>query len=197
MELRPYQRTCINAVNQYLRSSTGHPVVSIPTAGGKTIIFGTMIREWLEAWPGSRVCILAHRQELLTQAEDKIKAIWPEAPISVYSAGLKRRELTEDILIAGIQSIYKRADEIRSLDIIILDEAHLTPNSSETMYRAFIDDLMGQNPALRVIGWTATPYRLDGGELAGPEEEKLFDHVCYEANINELIKDGYICLRNC
>jgi len=59
------------------------------------------------------------------------------------------------------------------------------------MYRAFISDCLERQPGLRIIGWTATPYRLDGGHLCGPE--KLFASIAYSADINELIEKGFIC----
>ena len=191
MELRHYQIECIETVNDYLMSTNTHGVVSLATGSGKTIIFATMIRDWLIQWPDTRVCILAHRQELLTQSEDKLKRVWPEAPIGVWSAGLNRKEGNRSILIAGIQSVYKRACDFDPFDILIIDEAHLCPNSSDTMYRRFIKEALMVNPKLRIIGWTATPYRLDGGELCG--EGKLFTHVIYEAPINTMVADGYIC----
>jgi DNA repair protein RadD len=191
VNLRPYQSEAIDAVNAHLADTDSHSVVAIPTAGGKTVIFATMIADWLKAWPETRVCILAHRQELLTQAEAKIKMVWPEAPVSVWSAGLKRYEAQKSIVIAGIQSVYKRACEFDPFDIIIIDEAHLVPNTSDTMYRRFLKDAKLCNPHVRYVGWTATPYRLDGGDLCGPG--KLFDEVCYEADIASLIDDKYLC----
>jgi DNA repair protein RadD len=191
MQLRPYQAEAIDAINARLADCTDHGVVSIPTAGGKTIIFATMIHRWLDQWPGSRVAILAHRQELLSQAEEKLKRLWPLAPAGVWSAGLKRREGNYDVLIAGIQSVYRRALDFEPFDIVIIDEAHLVPNSSDTMYRQFLADAKLNNPNVRYIGFTATPYRLDGGNLCGPN--RLFNSVWYEAEIARMIDDGYLC----
>lgn len=191
MRLRPYQSDAIDAVNAHLREKTAHAVVSIPTAGGKTVIFAAMIADWLQAWPGSRVCILAHRQELLTQAEAKMRAAWPAAPLGVWSAGLNRREGGADILIAGIQSIYRRACDLKPFDVVIIDEAHLVPNTSDAMYRRFLKDAKLCNPNVRYIGFTATPFRLDGGPLCAPG--RLFDEVCYEADLVGLLDDGYLC----
>jgi DNA repair protein RadD len=191
MSLRPYQSEAKDAVNKYLAETDRNGLVSIPTAGGKTVIFSSLISDWVQTWPGTRVCILAHREELLAQAEDKLKRLWPDAPTGVWSAGLRRREGRRDILIAGIQSVHNRAFDLDPFDVIFVDEAHLVPNKSDTMYRRFLDDCRTANPRVRIIGFTATPYRLDGGPLWG--EGKLFDDVIYEANIRSLIADGYLC----
>jgi DNA repair protein RadD len=191
MNLRPYQQEAIDAVNAALMERDDNPLVVIPTAGGKTIVFATLVQQWLAAWPATRVCILAHVKELLTQAEDKIKRVWPAAPVGVWSAGLKRRQGSMPITIAGIQSIYKRAYDFDPFDAIIVDEAHLIPVEGEGMYRSFIDCARKANPNVRVIGFTATPFRLDGGHIA--QKDYILNHVCYEAEITRLIGEGYIC----
>lgn len=198
ISLRPYQRNCIDAVTEYLYEQPGHPVFCLPTAAGKTIIFSAMFKEWMASWPTTRVCILAHRQELLEQTEKKFlgapgkPGVWPGAPISVYSAGLRRRETDQAILIAGIQSVYRRAAELPPFDVVLIDECHLVPFEDSAMYRRFLQDVQIRNPKVRFIGCTATDYRLDGGPIAG-HEKALFSDVCFQANIQELIRDGYLC----
>ena len=191
MNLRPYQRDCITAINNALATRDDNVLAVIPTAGGKTVVFSTMVQEWLQAWPTSRICVLAHVKELLTQAEDKLKKIWPNAPVGIWSAGIGRRERNCPITIAGIQSIYKRAFDFEPWDILIVDEAHLIPTNGEGMYRRFIKDARLMRPHLRVVGFTATPYRIAGGHIANPRH--VLNHVCYEANVRNLIKDGFIC----
>lgn len=192
MNLRPYQREAIDAVNDHFATKDTNPLVVVPTAGGKTIIFATLIKEWLNhpEWSPPRVCILAHVRELLGQAETKLKAVWPDAPVGVWSAGMKRKEGSRQITIAGIQSIYKRAFDFDPFDVLLVDEAHLIPTSGEGMYRKFVDDCKLANPNIRVLGFTATPYRLDGGHIA--QQDYVLNDVCYEANIGQLIEDGYL-----
>lgn len=191
MELRPYQSDCIAAINRHLAERDDNPLAVLPTAAGKTIIFATLLRQWLTAWPDTRVIVLAHIKELISQAADKLRKVWPAAPVGIWSAGIGKKEGHRNITVAGIQSIYKRAFEFDPWEIVIVDEAHLIPVGGEGMYRRFLDDCRKMNPLTRVIGFTATPFRLDGGHIARPEY--VLNHVAYEANIGDLIGQGYLC----
>jgi len=190
VKLRPYQQESVDAVYQHLRERDDNPVVVIPTAGGKTPILATICRDAIGRWNG-RVLVVSHVKELLQQAVDKLKAVCPELPIGVYSAGLKRRDTSHRVIVAGIQSIYKRACELDAFDLIIVDEAHLIPPDGEGMYRQFLADAKVINPHLRVIGLTATPYRLDSGPICSADH--FLNSTCYEIGIKELIRDGYLC----
>jgi DNA repair protein RadD len=109
LQLRPYQRAAIEAIYDYFGRANGHPVVVIPTAGGKALVMAEFIREVLEAWPDQRILIITHVRELIGQNHAELFRLWPEAPAGIYSAGLKRREIDAQILFAGIQSIHRRA----------------------------------------------------------------------------------------
>lgn len=189
--LRDYQQEAYDAIVKMLFESQDSGVVCLPTGAGKTIVFATLIRNFLHDWPSTRICILAHRYELLTQAENKILSVWPDAPTGIYSSGLKRKEAAQPILIAGIQSIYEQAYEIDPFDLVIIDEAHLVPPKSETMFGQFLGDMKIANPNVRTIGFTATPYRLDNGLIYG--KEKIFDRLIYEAKVRDLLEAGHLC----
>jgi DNA repair protein RadD len=190
MELRPYQHEAIEAVYAHLRVRDDNPCVVIPTAGGKTPIMATICKDAVTRWDG-RVLILAHVKELLEQAADKLRQVCPEVRFGVYSAGLKRRDTTHPVIIAGIQSVYQRAEELGAFDLILIDESHLIPADGEGMYRTFLADARAINPHVRVIGFTATPYRLDSGTICGPD--KLLQAICYKVGVRELIVQGYLC----
>jgi len=189
VQLRPYQREAIEAVYTHLRERDDNPCVSIPTAGGKTPILATIARDAVQLWNG-RVLILAHVKELLEQSVEKLMLLAPGVPVGVYSAGLRRRELEYAVTVAGIQSIWKRAGELGPVDLIIVDEAHLIPAEDDGMYRSFLADAKKVNPAVRVIGLTATPFRLKSGEICSPDN--LLNHICYAAGVKELIAQGYL-----
>jgi len=157
---------------------------------GKTPVMATICRDAVIRWNG-RVLILAHVKELLEQAADKLRMICPEVSFGVYSAGLKRRDTDHKVIIAGIQSVYKRACEIDAVDLVIVDEAHLIQPSGEGMYRQFLADMRVINPHVRTIGLTATPFRMKSGLICGPEN--ILNAVCYEIGVKELIRDGYLC----
>lgn len=108
MHLRPYQRDAVEAVYEHLRTRDDNPCVVIPTAGGKTPVMATICRDAVTMW-GGRVLVLAHVKELLEQTADKLTKVCPEVPFGIYSAGLKRRDTEHAVIIAGIQSVYRRA----------------------------------------------------------------------------------------
>ena len=138
-----------------------------------------------------RVLILAHVKELLEQATEKLNLVCPEVEFGVYSAGLKRRDTEHSVIVAGIQSVYKKACELGSFNLIIVDEAHLIPPDGEGMYRQFLAKARVINPQVRVIGLTATPFRLKSGMICGPEN--ILNAVCYEVGVRKLIRDGFLC----
>jgi DNA repair protein RadD len=190
MELRPYQRQCVEAVYEYLRTRDDNPCAVVPTAGGKTPIMATICKDAVLQWNG-RVLILAHVKELLEQSADKLRAVCPEIEFGIYSAGLKRRDTRNPVIIAGIQSVYRRACELDAFDLVLVDEAHLIPLEGEGMYRQFLTDAKVINPAVRVVGFTATPFRLKNGPICTPDG--TLNHICYEVGVRELIVGGYLC----
>lgn len=191
MQLRPYQRAAVDSTWNYLRARDGNPCIVIPTGGGKTLVLAELIRHALTAWPGTRICVLAHVRELVAQNADKLRRYWPDAPLGTYSAGLKRRDRFEPVIFASIQSVADKAMQMGRFDLLLIDEAHRVPLRAEGQYRQFIADCRKANPALRVVGLTATPYRLGGGPVCAPEY--IFNEVCYEARVGDLIRDGYLC----
>lgn len=191
MELRPYQRAAIDAVYAYFGSKSGHPIVVIPTAGGKSLVMASFIREVLERWPDQRILIVTHVRELIAQNFAELLRLWPEAPAGIYSAGLGKRDIGARILFAGIQSIHKKAWSVQQADLVLVDEAHLIPRTSDTMYRRFLNELAVINPHLKIIGLTATPYRLDSGMLHRGKDA-LFSDIAFEVSVRELIDQGYL-----
>ena len=185
---RQYQLDAFAAVKCYLEYREGNPCVVLPTGAGKTIILA-LLCQWVRSW-GGRVLILAHVRELLEQAADKLNQMAPDLHVGIYSAGLDRREMHCDITIAGIQSIYQRAREFDPFDLVIIDEAHLLSPDGEGMYRTFLKEARYQNPNIRMVGLTATPYRTSSGMLCGPDE--MLRAVCYEADVGDLIEQGYL-----
>ena len=192
MQLRPYQQDAVDAVYAHLRARDDNPCVVIPTGGGKTPVMASMCRDAVGRWNG-RVLILAHVKELLEQALDKLQQVAPEMwhQIGVYSAGLKSRDTEHPIIVAGIQSVYRRACDLDRFDLVIVDEAHMIPPDGDGMYRTFLEEARKINPNLRVIGLTATPFRMTTGPICGPDN--VLNSVCYEIGVRELIVQGYLC----
>ena len=147
-------------------------------------------RDSVIAWNG-RVLVLAHVKELLEQTANTLRKLCPTVAVGLYSAGLKRRDTTQSVIVAGIQSVYDKADQLGSFQICLIDEVHLVPEAGEGRYRTLIADLLELNPDLRIIGLTATPYRLDSGAICGPG--KLFAGICYESSVKDLMNRGFLC----
>lgn len=192
LNLRPYQEAAVTAIYGYFANHSGHPLVVIPTAGGKSIVLSAFIQGVLRQWPDQRILVVTHVRELIAQNHAEMKGLWPEAPAGIYSAGLGRREIDARVLFAGIQSIHRRAYEIQHCDLVLIDEAHLIPRASDTMYRRFLDALTRINPRLKIIGFTATPYRLGSGMLH-QGDGRMFTDIAYEVSIRDLIDQGYLC----
>lgn len=190
-QLRPYQRESIDAAWAFMRARSGNPCIVLPTGAGKTIVLAELIREALTQWPGTRIAVVAHVRELVQQNHDKLRAYWPEAPAGIYSAGLGRRDRFEPIIFASIQSVAKRAMSLGRFDLLLIDEAHRIPLSGEGQYREFIAGCRQANPHLRIAGLTATPYRLGGGPVCGPDY--ILNDIAYEANVGDLIRQGFLC----
>jgi DNA repair protein RadD len=191
LTLRPYQEAAIAAIYKYYEENSGNCCVVIPTAGGKSLVMASFIEGVLKAWPDQRILIVTHVRELIAQNHAEMIGLWPEAPAGIYSAGLGKREARARILFAGIQSIHRRAAEIGHTDLVLIDEAHLIPGNSSTMYRRFLDALQEINPALKVIGLTATPFRTGSGMLH-EGKDALFTDIAYEAPVRDLIDAGYL-----
>ena len=190
MQLRQYQQDAVNSVYEFLRTQAGNPCVVIPTGGGKTPLMSTICHDAVTKW-GGRVLILAHVKELLEQTAGTLRRVAPDLDVGVYSAGLNRRDTDHSVIVAGIQSVYQRACELDRFDLIIVDECHLLPPDGEGRYRTFLADAKVINPNVRLIGLTATPYRMKSGMLCGPDN--LLNEICYEVGVKELIAQGFLC----
>jgi len=190
MILRPYQQHTIDTLFAWLSANRGDPCVVIPTGGGKSIIIAHICKLALTNWPETRILMLTHVKELIEQNAEKMRAVWPGAPLGICSAGLGRKELAEPITFAGIQSVSKRGADIGHVDIILADEAHAIGHEEQGGYRTLIAELRAINPHMRVIGFTATPWRLGHGLIT--DKPAIFDDLIEPVTIEELIHKGFL-----
>jgi len=192
MKLRDYQQRSIDQIYAWFdKHKTGNPCAVLPTGAGKSLIIAELCRDALQNWPETRVLMLTHVKELIQQNAEKMRAVWPNAPLGIYSASLRRRDAGEPITFAGIQSVRTKAQMLGWVDIVIIDECHLINNDQQGGYRALLADLMQINPGLRVIGLTATPYRLGQGMLTDGDDA-LFSDLIEPVSIEELLFKGYL-----
>lgn len=196
LTLRDYQNNVVGSIYKYFAIKKGNPVVEAPTSAGKSLIMADFTTGVLERWPGQRILILAHVRELIEQNYLELMGYWPEAPAGVNAAQLGRRDMLEPILFAMIQSIYKNALQIGWRDLVLIDECHLVPvRTSDGMYRKLLSDMLEINPNLKVIGLSATPYRLDNGMLTEGKNRIFTDIIPAKANgcaIEDLLERGYL-----
>lgn len=188
--LLPFQSEAKAAFYRHLETREDNPCVVIPTGGGKTYFLASVCHDCHTLWQG-RVMVLTHVRELLQQAKEKLLIADPTLPVGIYSAGLRLRQRLQPITVAGIQSVYDKAHIFEPFDLIIVDECHRIPADGEGMYRKFLKDVKIINPNVRGCGLTATPYRLDCGEICG--KDNLLNEVCFEVSVRELMRDGYLC----
>ena len=196
MILRDYQAAAVDSIFEYFESGKdGNPVAAMPTASGKSLVIGSFIRRAYEAYPGTRVMKLTHVKELIVQNLEKLLALWPTAPAGVYSAGLGRKEMGFPIIFGGVGSVARAPKgAFGHIDLLLIDECHLVSPKEITMYQKVIKTLRETNPALKVVGFTATPYRLGNGMLTEPGG--LFTHICFDMttieSFNWMLEEGYL-----
>lgn len=188
--LRPYQQEAVEAIIAYWnRGGPGSPLVEMPTGSGKSLTLASVTRRICEDY-GARVLVLAHRKELISQDANAIRSLWPEAQVGIWSAGLGSRQVRQ-VTVAGVQSVWRKADALGHVDVVIVDEAHLISTDESTTYARLLADLRATNPDLRLVGFTATPYRVGQGMLTDGDGA-LFDCISYKTSIRGLISDGYL-----
>lgn len=190
MELRYYQREAIDSVYQYFSINDGNPLIVLPTGTGKSLVIAKFIEEAIDQWPDTRILVATHVKELVKQNYEEFVGICPFMDVGLYSAGLKRKDRHNQVLFCGIQSVYKKAYDLQRCDLLIIDEAHTIPPEGDGMWRQFIDELMKINPQMKIIGLTATDYRMASGLLTSGD---IFTDVCYEYGLAKALKDGFLC----
>jgi ATP-dependent helicase IRC3 len=184
-ELRPYQRDAIAAVLDARRRGTRRMVVCLPTGAGKTVVFAELAR-----LARKQVLVLAHREELVAQARDKIaRALAGDAVVSV-ERGAARASSEAKVLVASIRSLHEerlaRVLAGRDLGLVVYDECHhAAADDNLRVLRqlgAFDDAWTGT-----LLGFTATTERGDGKGL-----DAVFERIVYARTLPEMIDDGYL-----
>lgn len=199
MQLRDYQKDTVKKLFDYLKktkdSPLKSPVAECPTGSGKSVIIADIAKR--VAASGQRVLVVTHSKELVEQNYNVYRSYDPSVTsVGIYSASLSRRETTSLVLFAGIQSVYDKMHEITAhgkIKLVIVDEAHSIPfekKDESGMYRKMIEDIRAICPQSRLIGLTATPYRLDGGVIVG--RDSIFDSIPVRIPLKKLLDEGYL-----
>jgi DNA repair protein RadD len=182
IELRPYQQEVIDELERQVAAGIRRILITAPTGSGKTIIASEIIRRATAQF--KRTVLIAHRNELLTQARDKLQAF--DVYAGIIKAG-REKDLRPQALVqvAGIQTLHARAVRVKSIElppaeVIFIDEAH---HVRARTYQAIVDAY----PNAIIIGLTATPCRGDGRGLGN-----AFDAMIECPQISQLITLGHL-----
>ncbi len=205
LQLRDYQRDAIDALYRYWGEGGGNGLIVLPTGAGKALLLAKIVEELLADYPDMRIANVTHDSRLVAQNFKEFIGLSPFAPAGIYSAGLNRRDAGAQVLFGGIQSIWNKVDQIGDIDLVMVDEAHAISRNANTQYGKFFRAVRNRTPDSRIMGTTATDYRMDSGRLTDdldtdgevdenskPVRFKLFDDVVYEIGISELIEKGYL-----
>ena len=161
----------------------GNTLGVAPTGTGKTIILSAVTGKKLDGGAG-KACVLAHRDELTSQNRDKFTRVNPGMTTSVVDANSKDWKGQVTFAMAPTLSRPANLEEMPSLDLLVIDEAHHAVADS---YRRIIDRVLHLNPMARIYGVTATPNR---GDRKGLRD--IFTNVADQIRIGELIESGHL-----
>ncbi|CAB4167791.1 SSL2 DNA or RNA helicases of superfamily II [uncultured Caudovirales phage] len=193
LKLRPYQQEAVDAVFDWFEGegNDANPLIVLPTGTGKSLVLSEICRRSMAEYGEMKIVVITHVMELIKQNYDEMMSQWPQADAGIYSAGIGKRQHKPTVVFCGIQSVHSKAHLFQKVDFVIVDEAHLIPRKVNTMYQKFLSSLRVANPYMKIIGLTATPYRMDSGMLH-TGDGALFDDICYEYSVIDAIKDGYL-----
>lgn len=193
-QLRPYQSDSVKAVIHYFRHHHTPAVIVLPTGAGKSLVIAELAR-----LAKGRVLVLTHVKELVEQNHAKYESYGLKA--AIFSAGLGRKETDEKVVFASVQSMVNGLDEFsEQFSLLVIDECHRVPDNENSAYRKAITHLQSVNPNIKVLGLTATPYRLDMGWIyryhtrgqVRTEQARFFHDCIFELPIRYLLDEGFL-----
>lgn len=188
VELRDYQVAALTAIRDALDAGK-NPVCSVAAGGGKSILIAALAK----TLPG-RILIVTHRKVLLSQDESALQK-FGVYNAGMYSAGLKRRDLSPRVVFAGLQSIYKRMDELQAFGpicYILWDEAHMcAPPDWHASKKRMSNVIFEACTEAQRVGFSATPYRMDDGPIYA-ENGLWFDCMPSHVGVTDLTEMGYL-----
>ncbi|MEZ9440692.1 DEAD/DEAH box helicase [Vibrio atlanticus] len=192
--LRPYQADSVKSVIHYFRKHQTPAVLVLPTGAGKSLVIAELAR-----LAKGRVLVLAHVKELVEQNHEKYEGYGLKG--SIFSAGLGRKETDQQVVFASVQSVVRNLDSFSNqFSLLVIDECHRVPDEKTSSYQKVITHLRENNAGIKVLGLTATPYRLGMGWLyqyhtrgqVRSEEPRFFRDCIFELPIRYLLDEGFL-----
>lgn len=198
-KLRPYQQEAVDATLRHFRKSDESAVIVLPTGAGKSLVIAELAR-----LARRKILVLAHVKELVEQNHAKYQSYGLIG--GIFSAGLNRKESRYQVTFASVQSVSANLVQFKDeYSLVIIDECHRVSGKDTSQYQKIIEQLRQQNSGLKVLGLTATPYRLGMGWIyryhyrgfvrganSESEQSKPFIHCINELSLNYMINKGYL-----
>lgn len=203
LQLRYYQRDAVDAVIEHVKKRLSPAVIELATGAGKSVIVSELARFFVGVAPFKHVLCLAPSKELIEQNHERYTKGYGY-PASMYCASAGEKCLKNAVIFASPDSVIKQLDQISMLGIVavIIDEAHgITPT-----LRKIVEGIQAKNDKVRVIGMTATPYRMGTGYIYASDhteaypvtydesqaKDPFFSRLIYKIRGGELVKQNYL-----
>lgn len=220
-QLRPYQQEAVDATINHFKASASSAVIVLPTGAGKSLVIAELAKI-----ANGKILVLTHVKELVEQNHQKYESYGLKA--GIFSAGLKRKEVQHAVTFASVQSVAPNLDSFKdTYSLLIIDECHRVaniqddiqseaqhpklekpiheepihnPKKKHNQYQKVIAALQTNNPKLKILGLTATPYRLDFGWIYRyhyygffrSESTCPFEACIYELPLRYMIKNQFL-----
>ena len=202
-QLRPYQKNAVHSVIRHFRQSDEPALLVLPTGAGKSLVIAELARI-----ARGRVLVLAHVKELVEQNHAKYQSYGLNA--SIFSAGLGLKEDSEQVIFGSVQSVVRNLTRFghgpgqQAFTLLIIDECHRVSMEKDASYHKVINHFKQLNPNLKVLGLTATPYRLGMGWLyqylqtssnkgtVRTGEPRFFTRCLFELPLSYMVDNGYL-----
>jgi DNA repair protein RadD len=198
-KMRPYQQSAHDEAIAWVRKNVESCVLELPTGAGKSIIVAEIANTLHQVSKGKHVLCIVPSKELLEQNADKIRATGNG--VSLFSASVGETCLANPLVVGTPVSIKNQIDRFGSqFCAVIIDECHrITPTVIH-----IIEQLQVFNERLRVIGLSATPYRMNTGYIykydqrdvalnENKSRDPYFHKLIYKVTARDLISQGYLC----
>lgn len=192
--LRPYQQEAVARTVAHFRQTDDAALIVLPTGAGKSLVIAELARIAKQ-----KIMVLAHVKELVEQNAEKYISFGFKA--SIFSAGLKQKSLTEQVTFASVQSLARNTEKLTdAYSLLIIDECHRVSGDEQSQYGLVIASLKKQNPNLKVLGLTATPFRMGMGWVyhhhyhgfVRGDKDAPFKKCIFELPLRYMIKNGYL-----
>ncbi|MCA6221973.1 DEAD/DEAH box helicase [Photorhabdus antumapuensis] len=192
--LRPYQQEAVDATVNHFRHHHEPAVIVLPTGAGKSLVIAELAK-----LARGRVLVLAHVKELVAQNYSKYCAY--SLPADIFSAGLQQKQSAGKVVFGSVQSVARNLEHFANqFSLLIIDECHRISDDENSQYQQIIHHLRQNNPQLRLLGLTATPYRLAIGwiyqyhyhGMIRGDENCFFRDCIYELPLRYMIKHGFL-----